>query len=95
MLLQEANLKNVDLIGVTLDELGGEFPVAGTEVCLRGLRYRVVNVKPPKPRSPRRWSRSGHEDQPQWKLLVERVPADLPDAEDTPATPARPPDAHS
>jgi hypothetical protein len=93
-LFKEADLKNVDLIGVTLDDLGGELPAVGTEVCLRGLRYRVVNVKPPKPRSPRWWGRPGHDYQPQWKLLVERVSGDLPDAEDTPVTPARPPDHH-
>ena len=73
MLVKEAGLKNVDLIGVTLDELGGEPPAVGTEVCLRGMRYRVVNVKPPKARSPRWRGQAGHKDQPQWKLLVERV----------------------
>jgi hypothetical protein len=66
-------VKNVDLIGVSLDELGGEAPAVGAEICVEGRRYRVVNVKPPKVRSSRWRRRVAQDDKEKWELLVERV----------------------
>lgn len=66
-------MKNVDLIEVTQEELGSVTPAAGTEIVLRGIRYRVVNVTPPKIRSSRwKGTRSGTQQQT-WKLLVQTI----------------------
>lgn len=66
-------MKNIDLIAVTAEELGNTHPEVGTEIVVRGVRYRIQDVKPPKVRS-RRWTRktrTGDEDK--WALLVERL----------------------
>jgi hypothetical protein len=65
-------VKNVDLIGVTLDELGGEPPAVGTETCLQSTRDRVVNMKPPKEHSSCWRGRTGYENEPKWEWLVAR-----------------------
>ena len=66
-------MKKVELIEVTLEELGGEQPTAGIEVPIRGVRYRIMEVKPPKTRSTK-WRRRKPEDEEQkWRLLVKRV----------------------
>jgi hypothetical protein len=49
-------VKNVELLEVTLDELGGEKPAAGSEVTIRGIRYRVMEAQPPKTKSSK-WRR--------------------------------------
>jgi hypothetical protein len=41
-------VKNVELLEVTLAQLGGEEPATGFEETIRGIRYRVVQVPPPK-----------------------------------------------
>ncbi len=40
-------MKNVKLLEVTLDELGGEHPAAGSDVTIRGIRYRAMEIQPP------------------------------------------------
>jgi hypothetical protein len=66
-------VKNVDLVEVTQEELGNSAPAVGTELVIRGVRYRVLNASPPKVRSSR-W-RGKHPATPQqtWKLLLEAI----------------------
>ncbi|MCI0459997.1 MAG: hypothetical protein L0Z62_23850 [Gemmataceae bacterium] len=65
--------KNLDLVEVTLNELGGQQPTAGTVLVLGQVRYLVVSAKPPKAHS-LRWKRSGQTRNPAtWKLLVQLV----------------------
>jgi hypothetical protein len=66
-------VKNVDLIEVSQEELGNSAPAAGTEIVLRGVRYRVVNATPPRVRSSRWKSKRPGTHQQTWKLLVESV----------------------
>lgn len=66
-------MRNVDLIEVTQEELASVTPAAGTEIVVRGVRYRVLNATPPKVRSSRwKGKRPGTQRQA-WKLLVEKV----------------------
>jgi hypothetical protein len=71
--LVDSDVKNVDPLGVAIDELGGPPPAVCTEVLMRGMRYRIEHAKPSKACSLPDQGRSGHEDELQWKLLVERV----------------------
>jgi hypothetical protein len=72
--LPEVGLSNVDLIGLTLAQLGGLPPAVGPGICLRAHRYRVVSMKPPRvARSPRRRVRADHTDDLPWTLLVQRL----------------------
>ncbi len=66
-------MKNVELIEVTLEELGGEQPTAGIEVTMRDIRYRVMELKPPKTRSSKWRRRKTEEVEQKWRLLVEKV----------------------
>lgn len=63
-------LKKVELIEATLDELGGEQPVAGIEVTIRGVRYRIMDAKPPKTRSTKWRRRKAEEEEPKWRLAA-------------------------
>lgn len=57
-------MKNIELIALTAEELGNTHPEIGTEIVIRGVRYRIQDVKAPKVRSGR-WSRktrTGDED---------------------------------
>jgi hypothetical protein len=66
-------MKNVDLIEATVEELGGQQPLAGSEIVIRGIRYLIVEAKSPKAVSSR-WKRKPVGNRPQtWKLLVERL----------------------
>ena len=66
-------MKNIDLIAVTVEELGNTHPEIGTEIVIRGIRYRIQDVKPPKVRSGR-WSRKTRVgEEGKWNLLVERL----------------------
>jgi hypothetical protein len=47
-------MKNLDLIEVTLDDLLGTPPAAGTEIAFQNVRYRILEARPPK-EHPRRW----------------------------------------
>jgi hypothetical protein len=67
-------MKNVDLIEVTLDELAGQQPIAGTEIVLRGVRYHIVNARPPRVVSGRWRRKAVGEAQRKWQLLVEKRP---------------------
>jgi len=71
--LKGLGLKKLELIEVTLDELGGEQPAAGIEVTVRDIRYRVMDVKPPKTRSSKWRRRKAEEVEQKWRLLVEKV----------------------
>lgn len=43
------------------------------EIVVRGVRYRIVDAKPPKIRS-KRWSNKAKtDDDDKWKLLLERL----------------------
>ncbi len=66
-------MKKVELIEATLEELGGEQPTAGIEVTIRGACYRVLEVKPPKTRSTKWRQRKAEEEEPKWRLLVEKI----------------------
>jgi hypothetical protein len=44
-------VSNVKLLEAMLDELGGEEPAAESEVTIRGIRYCVMQVQPPKAKS--------------------------------------------
>jgi hypothetical protein len=41
-------MARVELMAGSLEELGGAAPTPGAEVVLRGVRYRVPGVTPPK-----------------------------------------------
>jgi hypothetical protein len=73
MTTRQNSMKNVDLIEATLIELGGTEPAAGSEIVIHGVRYRVLEAKPPKVDFSR-WRRKPQRDHAQkWKLLVEKV----------------------
>jgi hypothetical protein len=66
-------MKNVELLEVTLDELGGEEPAAESEVTIRGVRYRVMQVQPPKTKSSKWRRREPKAEEKKWRLLVQEV----------------------
>jgi hypothetical protein len=66
-------VKNVELLEVTLDELGGEEPAAETEVTIRGIRYRVMQVQPPKTKSSKWRRREEKAEEKKWRLLGQRA----------------------
>ena len=66
-------MKNVELLEVTHDELGGQEPVAGDEVAIRGVRYRVMQVTPPKTKSSKWRRRETKPEEKKWRLLVQEV----------------------
>lgn len=67
-------MKNVQLLEVTLNELGGEEPAVETEVTIRGIRYRVMQVTPLKTKSSKWRRREPKTEEKKWRLLVEQVP---------------------
>ena len=66
-------MKNVDLIEVTLEDLGGVPPTAGTEIVLWNVRYRIIEARPPKDRTQKWRSRQPKDQQRKWSLLVQKV----------------------
>ena len=68
-------MKNVELLELTLDELGGEEPVAESEVTIRSIRYRVMQVQPPKTKSSKWRRREPTPEEKKWRLLVQKVQA--------------------
>lgn len=66
-------MKNVQLLEVTLDELGGEEPAAESEVTVRGVRYRVMQVTPPKTKTSKWRRREPKVEEKKWRLLVQQV----------------------
>ena len=66
-------MKSIELIEVTVEELGGERPTAGSEVEIRGIRCRILEVKPPKTRSSKWRRKPGVEGERKWRLLVEKM----------------------
>jgi hypothetical protein len=66
-------MKNVDLIEVTLEDLQGVSPSPSTEIVFQNVRYRILEVRPPKEKS-RRW-RPGQPKavKPKWQLLVRKL----------------------
>jgi hypothetical protein len=78
MIVQESSVKKVDLIEMSNEELGGQKPVIGTEMLVHGIRYLIVDAKPPKVITSR-WRKKppGHRAE-KWKLLVERVDQSTP-----------------
>ena len=63
----------IKLLEVTLEELGGEQPAAETEVTIRGVRYRVMQVTPPKTKSSKWRRREPKAEEKKWRLLVQEV----------------------
>jgi hypothetical protein len=60
---------------MTLDELGDQEPVAGDEVTIRGICYRVMQVQSPKTK-PSKWRRRAPTpEKEKWRLLVQEVQA--------------------
>jgi len=69
-------VKNVELMEVTLDEAGGSEPTASEELTIGGVRYRVLEVQPPKPKSSSKWRRRpSSPEAKKWRLLVQQVQA--------------------
>ena len=66
-------MKSIELIEVTVEELGGERPTAGSEVEIHGIRCRILEVKPPKTRSSKWRRRPKVEGERKWRLLVEKM----------------------
>lgn len=66
-------MKNVELREVTLDELGGEERATGSEVTIRGIRYRIMQVQPPKTKSSKWRRRETTVEEKKWRLLVQQV----------------------
>ena len=66
-------MKNVQLLELTLDELGGEEPAAGSEVTICGIRYRVMQIQPPKTKSSKWRRRAQKPEEKKWRLLVQEV----------------------
>ena len=66
-------MKNVELLEVTLDELGGSEPATGDEVTIRGVRYRVMQTQPPKTKSSKWRQRAKKPEEKKWRLLVQEV----------------------
>jgi hypothetical protein len=66
-------VKNVELLELTLAELGGEKPAAGSELTIRGIRYRVMEAQPPKTKSSKWRRRTPSSEQQKWRLLVQEV----------------------
>ena len=66
-------MKKITLLQVTLEELDWERPLAGSEVALRGDRYRVVQAKPVKGRSAKWQARRSEQRNENWQLLVEML----------------------
>jgi len=66
-------MKNIELIELTLEELGGKQPTAGSEVEVRGMRCRILEVKPPKTRASNWRRKAEDEGERKWQLLVENL----------------------
>jgi len=66
-------MKSISLLEVTVEQLNGEQPTVGSEVVLRGVRYRVMNVKPPRDRSSKWGLKKTNDQEEKWQLLVEKV----------------------
>ncbi len=66
-------MKNIELIELTLEELGGERPTAGSDVEIHGIRCRILEVKPPKTRSSKWRRKAEDEGERKWRLLVEKM----------------------
>jgi hypothetical protein len=72
-LAEARTLKEIELIEVSLDELGGERPTAGNEATIRGVQYLVMEVQPPKTKSSK-WKRKATDvTEQKWRLLVQKV----------------------
>jgi hypothetical protein len=66
-------LKEIKLIEVSLDELGGEQPTVGHKATIHGVLYLIMEIQPPKTKSSK-WRRKTSDDTEQkWRLLVQRV----------------------
>jgi hypothetical protein len=66
-------MKSVDLLDVSLDDLGNVPPTVGAEIVLSGVRYQVLHVKPPQARSPRPRKNSAAARSDLWRVLVRTV----------------------
>ena len=67
-------MKNVERIELTLDDLGGKEPIAGNDLVLGGIHYRIMHVKPPKVRSSKWKRRQGRTTTtPKWSLLLQQL----------------------
>ena len=66
-------MENVELLELTLDQLGGEEPTAGNDLVLRGNHYRIMHVKLRQARFSK-WKRQTRTStMPKWSLLVQKV----------------------
>jgi hypothetical protein len=65
-------MKNLELLELTAEELGGQEP--GTELRVRGVRYHVVEVTPPVVEPPAKWRKKpASPAPPKWRLLVRKL----------------------
>ena len=70
-------MENVELLELTLDQLGGEEPTVGNEFEFRGNHYRIMNVKLRQTRSSK-WKRQTRTStMPKWSLLVQKLDRQL------------------
>ena len=68
-------MKNVELIELTLDQLGGKEPIVGNDLVLSGIHYHIMHVKLTIARSSK-WKRPRQATStPKWSLLVKKVNA--------------------
>jgi hypothetical protein len=70
-------VKNVELIEVTLEDVGGAEPVIGSEVIYRNVRYHIIEVRPPKEGS-RKWRPRHPHRHSKWTLLVQKADDSTP-----------------
>ena len=70
---ERRSVKNIELIELTLEQLGGEPPTAGAEVRIDSRHFRILEVKPPKTRSSKWRRRAKGEGERKWQLLVEKM----------------------
>ena len=66
-------MKNIELIELTLEELGGKPPTAGAEVRIDSQHFRILEVKQPKTRSSKWRRRLEDKGERIWQLLVEKM----------------------
>jgi hypothetical protein len=72
-LAEARTLKEIELIEVSLDELGGEQPTVGDEATIGGVLYLIMEVQSPKTKSTK-WRRKAPDvSEQKWRLLVREV----------------------
>ena len=66
-------MKKVTLLDLDEHDLNRHEPTVGTELLIRGVRYRVLQVKPRKAARSKWPGRNPGQQQGRWQVLVERL----------------------